>query len=201
MLEVCAEAVPHIVRQRTELAGGNVIREYRKDVAADVEQIRPYLPDEVHTIVGIGCGMAGTEIELAKLYDPKPSLCMMDGDGSGEIQAGYHEHVLVPWNDTGIAKAQANINGVTAHVIKPDPEMTLNCDLIVSLLSWCHHYPAEHYLGLAMRSLRKGGRLVVDCRKNTANLATLTRHFHLIHSMEMRGINGRKSRRVVLEAW
>jgi SAM-dependent methyltransferase len=198
MIEVCAEAVPHIVRQRTELAEGDVIENYKKDVDADIQQVRAYLPKKCGSILGIGCGMAGVEIGLAKLC--AASLIMMDGDGEGTIQAGYWNTELETWNDTKIAKAQAQINGVDASVQKPDPQATIPCDLIVSLLSWCHHYPAEHYMGLAMRSLQPGGRLIVDCRKGKGNVEKLARHFEPIGRLPMRGINARKSERCIFEA-
>lgn len=39
-----------------------------------------------------------------------------------------------------------------------------NLDLVISLLSWCHHYPYNTYSETVYKKLNKNGIIIVDCR-------------------------------------
>ena len=53
------------------------------------------------------------------------------------------------------------------HLHRIDPDTTIPCDVMISLLSWGFHYPVSTYSDLAVRSLRSGGTLILDVRKGT----------------------------------
>jgi len=91
----------------------------------------------------------------------------MDGAGLGELRYGYHPKVDC-YTEPLKALALLEANEVDLMYVKwyyPDPGLTLPVDLILSLLSCGFHYPVDTYAGLIDRSLRKGGRVILDVRK------------------------------------
>jgi SAM-dependent methyltransferase len=120
----------------------------------------------VRSILDIGCGLAVVPALLARDLDLR-EVHLMDGDGTGERFADYRE-IGLPWNDvqTGLDMVCANV-GDDTHVfaLHANPAATIPVDMIMSLKSWGLHYPVATYMGLAARSLRNGGILVIDLHK------------------------------------
>ena len=138
----------------------------------DYQQIAPWLPQRFDSILDIGCGGAWIDVFIANNHGLK-TVHLMDGVTAGPKRRGYGEAGL-PWRSvsSGMARVFQNAAvGVIGH--GPDPSLTIPVDVIISLKSWCHHYPAQHYLPLAKRSLKPGGILVVDVRVETGGEETI----------------------------
>ena len=162
-------------RMRCERLAGRVKEEFEelmripRRATEAFPPIKPWLPAKVEALLDIGCGLGGIDIYLARHYDPV-TVHLMDGDGKIENRAVGFLQGTQAWADVRVAEDLVRDNVpascvVVSHVA--DPSLTLPVDLIVSLKSWAHHYPAKVYMGLAKRSLRPGGRIIVDVRKNT----------------------------------
>lgn len=141
-----------------------VTRKYSAAIEAEFNEALPHLPAHVESILGIGCGMAGFEVMLAKHYGAR--LELLDGDEANLNAAVQHEsgvggwnEKLKPYNSRAHTEMLAEANGVRIdrwHAV--GTRQTLRADLIVSLWSLGFHYPLTTYRmsGLCLMDLRKG---------------------------------------------
>lgn len=133
------EAWHYIAMHRTHIEPSK----YAEDVKKDFEQIEPYLPETVNSILDIGCGMAGIDVFLKRKY-PDAKLYLLDGDGE-KFGAGWNKK-LEPFSSRSIAEKLLKANGVEVDgwydIGTPEK---LAADLVISLLSWGFHYPLDTY--------------------------------------------------------
>ena len=139
----------------------------------DYEEIAPHLPERFDSILDIGCGPAWVNVWIANERGLK-TVHLMDGEREGQPKThGYHRATYPWWTVHAGAKRVRERTRAEVKTHAPDPTLIIPVDVIISLKSWCHHYPAEHYLNLARRSLKIGGRLIVDIRNGTDGLEVL----------------------------
>jgi SAM-dependent methyltransferase len=138
----------------------------------DMEGMGPWLPARIDSFLDIGCGSGRLAVLLAQHYGGAVDVHLIDGDrrveAFGKEQVGYAP-TTPPWNDRAAAAelVRAKVPAARVFDYPPDPRLTIPVDLIVSTKSWGHHYGADVYLGLARRSLRPGGRIIMDLRDST----------------------------------
>jgi hypothetical protein len=147
------------------------IPEFEEKTHRDLDSVKGWFPSSMQSILDIGCGRAAIDILFSRSY-PETEIHLMDGDGTGMELVGFVPD-LKAWNDVITAQRFVVANTfvydkVFAHVA--DPLLTIPSDLIISLKSWGHHYPVDIYLGLVQRSLREGGRVIMDIRRERKNL-------------------------------
>ena len=165
------------------------------------QSMRPWLPTGlVLNFLDIGCGTGGVAMLVTHHY-PGATAHLMDGDAAGE-KFSYRADGK-PWADVGMALGLFSkyLPGRAVRAWPPDPEAKVPpCDLIYSNCSWGHHYPISTYLGLACRSLRPGGTLIVDLRigpLGEAGRTALARHFEPVATIDQ---HGKKYQRTVWRA-
>ena len=130
--------------------------DYVLSVAQDFEQIAPFLPEKVNTILDIGCGLAGIDILLKQKY-PDARLMLLDSDGKAENFRGGFDNEMLPFMQRTETERFLESNGVNVNQwLDVGTKETLAADLIISLYSWGWHYPLETYKvkGLAIADLR-----------------------------------------------
>lgn len=152
---------------------------YEAVVERDYLTIRDWLPERCEAFLEIGCGVGGLSVYIVRHYQggaPTPDAAVMDGSEGRERRPGYHEG-FQPYVDRAgaVALLRANVPECRVTDYPPDPSLTIPVDLIVSTKSWGHHYPVDVYLGLALRSLRRGGRVIMDLRRRRDGIGTMTR--------------------------
>jgi len=135
--------------------------DYEESILADYEEMKPYLPDNVSTVLDIGCGLGGIDVLLSRHY-PEAEFWLMDGTGDGQRTTGWGE-TMEPFNDIEMTKRVMELNGVAANCHSIDPDFTIRADLVISLYSWCFHYPASTYIDLVNRS--GAHTVIVDVRE------------------------------------
>lgn len=122
-------------------------------------------------VLDIGCGLAAVDAFLWRTV-PVESIALLDGYEVGRKESfttGAHA-----WNDVRMGAAVVNENTtIRAQCLHPDSKTFPPSDLILSLRSWCHHYPASVYLDRVMDALVPHGLLVVDCRAGMDHLDQL----------------------------
>lgn len=126
--------------------------------------MEPWLPrGDVRDFLDIGCGTGGIAILVAQHY-PGARVNLIDGCSTGEKYT-YRPDGR-PWGNVSVALSlfEKYFQGRAVLAWPPDPSHTIPCELIWSNCSWGHHYAIETYLGLARRSLKLGGTLIVDLR-------------------------------------
>lgn len=158
-----------------------------------LSSISAFLPDPLTTALEIGPGEeAALATELVGAF-PRIKLYLMDGDGSAPERVSYRQHQTAWFSrDKAVASVLARHPAADVTGVPPDPSLSFpGLDLIISTQSWAYHYPAETYLGLAARSLRPGGRIILDLRLNHKEAsggeqAMLEAGFHKIAVIERR---------------
>lgn len=140
---------------------------YAARVQRDFAGIKPWLPLNGVSVTDIGCGFAGIDVLLVREARFE-AVHLIDGNGSGRREGGFHDK-LTPWHDVAIAEqiVSENVTCDLGREAVPPPPRPRPADLIISLKSWGHHYAVSAYLDYARRSLNRGGRIILDVRKNT----------------------------------
>jgi hypothetical protein len=136
-----------IKKHRTEysdLSTQEAIQSYRDQMIIEFNEILPYLPKEINSIMDIGCGVAGIDILLMQRY-PNASLILLDEDGNREEVGGFHQ-TYTPYTSREVVNKLLEMNGITRYKWKPiGSKGLLKADLVISLLSWGYHYPLSTY--------------------------------------------------------
>src|SRR3989304_6551555 len=143
-----------------------VKRLYTEWVMQDFAGMEAHLPDHVDSILEIGCGMAAIEVLLKRKY-PEATLTLLDGTGSNICEAGTtHEtgiggwqDTLTPYNSREHTELLLQANGIKVDEwLDIGTKQHLKADLILSMASFCYHYPFETYRfsGLSIIDMRRG---------------------------------------------
>jgi hypothetical protein len=172
-------------------------------VKEDYEAMRPWLPENVRDVLDIGCGLPLIDVCLAQHYGKGVKFHLMDGEKRvrpiGKEQVGFQESTR-PWKSrhTAVEFFRHNVPQCEVQGHKPDAKLTIPCDLIISRRAWGHHFPVRTYISLADRSVRKGGRIILDIRIGSDSPALLEgRGFRVLSDqLEVRSV---KCKRWVLE--
>ncbi len=130
----------------------------------DFDTIKEWIPNRTDSILDIGCGIGGVDIPLA-WYTKCSCVTIIDGDGTGGKKTSYSAESEA-WADRELARSLISYNvECEVRAFPPDPSLTIEADLIISLKSWGHHYPVNVYIDLVKRSLRPLGRVIMDIRR------------------------------------
>ena len=158
---------------------------YENDLAAELSAFVQYLPDSPPTVIDIGCGLGAIDLLLSRHYQHQATFVLVDRDeftsrpyyGFRRVAAAYNslEDTLAFLRTNGMDTAKVTTVNVACD---PFPQQT-QADVVVSLLSWGHHYPISTYLDDVTDVLSMGGVLVVDVRKGTDGMALLSERFEL----------------------
>ncbi len=193
-------ALSWIKLHRTAVTG-DVGDAYGQMIQRDFDEmsVGRWIPDQCASVLDIGCGMAGIDVHLFDHYD-SPTLNLLDGSAQaqgGGAEINFHEEGMQPFNDMGVTQELLTANGISpGHVVMwpvgHDAE-PIPCDLCISLLSWGWHYPVEAYLDLVKRSLRPGGRLILDLRSGMGGERALADVGFELISVRHSGIKGTRS--------
>lgn len=160
----------------------------------DLNQVYRWMPKSTKVkLLDIGAGLGLVAYFVAKCYPRGADLYLLDGKSDGYPKPGYHDEAAEPWRDVSMAKAiiekgidTINLPGDTRVFACSDPaqfkrsawpELTVppsnQIDLVISTVSWGHHYPIGEYVDEVKAVLKPEGRLILDIRKDTGGVAAL----------------------------
>jgi SAM-dependent methyltransferase len=140
---------------------------YENDLQQTYEGLLKHLPDPCWGILDIGSGLGGIDILLTRHYEPDPPyIHLLDGEDD-EPRMKLHRQTF---NSMRVARSFLVANGVrsdrisyftTATEVLPRPY-----DLVLSLGSWCFHFPPDTYLPLLLSGggLHMESVLIMDVR-------------------------------------
>jgi SAM-dependent methyltransferase len=150
---------------------------YKKAMDEDFALISPYLPkfaDGIHFFLDVGSGLGGIDILIKRYYKSISEECyaiavLLDG----AFDPPRMDRHAKTFNNMQVAdyfhKAQGSspISGIDAN----DPEklwlLSKPAELVLSLQSWCFHYPPDAYLDFVRANLAPwGARIILDVRKD-----------------------------------
>lgn len=125
---------------------------------------------KIKNVLDIGCGLGLINIFIYNHF--KCNLYLLDKSiieenkrfiGFGDINSmGFYGNL-------NAAKELLILNDIPdnyINLIEPEQFNLIKnkLDLVISLLSWCHHYPYNTYSELVYKKLNKNGIIIVDCR-------------------------------------
>jgi hypothetical protein len=147
---------------------------YADMLASEFACFEPYLPEQCDAILDIGGGMGGINVLLNHHYGGDCSVTLLDGTHD-EPRMVRHSQTF---SNFDVARDFLHLNGVrdvrsidAGHVHPTAPSFF---DLVISLKSWCFHYPPETYLDLVIGCVIRGQtQLIVDVRRDRPEWAHL----------------------------
>lgn len=143
---------------------------YNKSVKEQFETLKPYLPKHLDhpNILDVGSGLGGIDAHIrAEYYDA--NVFLLDGVNDSPIPKASYK----TFNNMEVAEDFLALNGVhNFHYF--DPEKLGNpepMDIIISINSWCFHYPPEQYIEFVRSCCHKNTVMFIDVRtgKNYLN--------------------------------
>lgn len=144
--------------------------DYLDRARREAEAIASHFPATGYRLLDIGCGLGAVDAELWHVC-PITDIHLLDGDGPGKKEP--YTDGSYAWND--VSDAERFVRGhcgarvYTYRIGDRFPDV----DMIISLRSWCHHYPAAVYLDRAVAALPHNGILICDCRVGSGNFDAL----------------------------
>lgn len=133
---------------------------YEEALTRDFGSIRSYLPTKCNSVLDIGGGLGGIDVLLARKYGC--GICILDGEADAPVMELHRK----TFNHMGVARDFLTKNGVGGFDYLTPEQMTPRpFDLIISLGSWCFHYPPSTYLDFVVSCCHSETMLVVDVRK------------------------------------
>ena len=183
MIKITEQMELFISLQRTNIKT-NIVNRYLKSLLQDYKDIRDYLPKGYSqvTMLDIGCGLAGIDLLLYEHYNKNLTIRLFDYNSISEnLYYGYKDKAS-HYNSLILAGQFLKLNGVYKtqiglhEVEKGFPEKQY--DLIISLISYCFHYPVQTYL----KNIRKykGVVKIFDVRKDTDQIKILLDNFEFV---------------------
>lgn len=136
-------------------------------------------------VLDIGSGLGAIDVCLSKFYDA--NCTMIDGEvGNGKVTKHAkpfcsREAVDLFWQENGITPQFYTYRN-------PDQLDSVSSifDTVLSLRSWCFHYPPETYLGFVQRNTCAGSHILVDVRRKErewrTTMRTAFRELHVFQS-------------------
>lgn len=175
-----------VVNFEARLFCDDIKNRYRNDMMEEYRQLQNYLPGKCGAILDIGCGMAGIDTFLYKHYLQSSELrfYLLDKtDIEEKVFYGFKEQGAF-YNSLELARELLTQNGIEAEMIFTQEATEKNgilfdttFDLVISLLSWGHHYPVSVYLEQVYEKLNPGGHLIIDIRTGTDGEKTVMQKF------------------------
>ena len=182
-MKITKEMEKFIQLQRTDIESSKLLQQFEKSLVNDYGSIVNHIPIDCKRILDIGCGIGGIDLFLYYYYFGKPDIHLLDYSKTSEkIYYGYQKEGAI-YNNLDLTKQFLTMNGVDKKNLAfydagNDEFPTKQFDLIISLLSWCFHYPLETYLEKVKKVKR--GVMIIDVRNNTDQIETLKDNFESV---------------------
>jgi SAM-dependent methyltransferase len=162
---------------------------YLERCQRDVDDLWRFLPTSCTSFLDIGCGLGGHAALLGQRLGPQVTAHLLDGAEPRAFRPKDDvtwRPGMTPWTDVYETQRTLLRNGVPRAIawtpLKADEVGQIRVDLILSIRACGYLFPVETYLDLMRRSLRVGGRLIVDLREGTRGGTVLGHYFRGIES-------------------
>jgi hypothetical protein len=146
--------------------------EYVKSVNRDVSSFDDYIPTDGGVVVDIGCGVGAVDAILATRHGLQPVL--VDGSRSTDVHRQDE-----PFCGPQAARTFMALCRVRQYLYAPSHELPeIKADMVISLRSWCFHYPPHHnhYLRWVLHTCKRGAHVVIDLRRERPEWRSVLEH-------------------------
>ena len=156
---------------------GLVEKQYTIEMEKEYNEVKPYLPKKIETVLDIGCGMAGIDVTMAQQY-PAAHYYLVDKTQNTNPVYDFQKFSEF-YNDNNITEHILRENGVKNFSIldKKEDIPSVNYDCIFSLYSVGFHYSLHEYIDTM--SLATDGVMLIDIRKNRGQEEILSTRFRM----------------------
>ncbi len=178
----------HLLPLEAQLRRGAIKAAFSASILQDYNAIRAYLPAKAGTVLDVGCGIAGIDALLSRIYDDAHFYLLdrTETDTTG-FEYGMGDQYRF-YNSLELAKAVMLANGTAeaqVHLLDAQPGFRFDpshrFDLVLSLISWGYHYPVATYLDQVYDAMAPGARLLLDIRKGYGGETQLEARFGAVH--------------------
>ncbi len=181
LLKKALRRIPFITYERVVafesfFAGNRVRRLSNSELQFEYEDhFRRHLPQNVSSILDIGCGVAKIDALLWKHYrNPDLQFWLLDrSEIADRVYYGFQGEGAF-YTSLNVARDLLEANGVphtNIHLEEVAPDYHIHfpatMDLVISIFSWGYHYPISMYLDRVYDMLAPGGTVITDIRKDT----------------------------------
>lgn len=136
------------------------LQAYRQSLDQDFASMAPHLPARCASVLDVGSGLGGIDVLLNRHYGGC-AVRLLDGVDDAAIMNRHNR----TYNDMVIAGDFQRRNGVKKFgYYSCPPHGPAAFDLIISLGSWCFHYPPATYLAFVTACCHSGTVLIIDVR-------------------------------------
>ena len=149
----------------------------------EIETFKNFLPNKVHNIIDIGCGLGIIDIYLSKLYSNKPNFFLLDKNKiDKKIIYGFSRN-YESYNDLSETRkilSDNDIENERIHLFDVEKPIKINqqIDLVISLKSMGYHYPFEIYLDLFKKCCSINTVFIFDVIDGYNNEEKLLKYFN-----------------------
>jgi SAM-dependent methyltransferase len=171
-MNIPKSCIEQIRKQRTQFADESDPRAlWEANIRRDFDDVFPWIPENCKSYADIGCGLAGIDVLICEAI--KPDHCHLVDIDEMESSPKYG-YTLNPSAYCRYSETVAFMTGnnVSAECVSIAPDLTAvpdgGLDLVLSTISWGFHYPLATHLPEVARTLRPGGRVIVDLRTAAA---------------------------------
>lgn len=141
-------------------------RAYHTELQKTVDQIRTWCPHYPRTILDIGCGLG--VVDMVMMKDVGSYCVLVDGEDGDGVARKYDQ----PFGSREVVSEFMDDNQVPTSLWEyRNPEQLEDrglpiFELVVSLRSWCFHYPPEVYLWFVQKHVAPGTKIILDVRRS-----------------------------------
>lgn len=155
--------------------------EYERRLNSDFNSIKRFLPRSCLSVLDVGSGLGGIDIMINRHYGCV-KIELLDGEDDPPEMKLHRQ----TFNNMTVARDFLNKNGVDNVVAfnANDPVKWVDLgkvDLVISLGSWCFHYPPKAYMSFVLSKCHMATVVIVDVRKEKPEyLDQLSRNFEML---------------------
>jgi hypothetical protein len=150
-----------------------------------LKSLIPALPYPLMAVLDIGSGLGAIDVVLYRYCDSIIDIGLLDGTDDRP----HVDRRNKTFSNRRVSTNFLTRNGVppqVLHYYSPGERPKETYDLVLSLASWCFHYPPEVYLEMVMDCCLPHSCVIVDLRKNEPSwLAQLEARLRPVKSLKV----------------
>jgi len=175
-------------------------KRFYDDMNNEFDEIQKFLPKSAENILDIGCGIGAIDIFLNKYYNNLSKFHLVDKNYiSKKIVYGFSRSETEGYNNLYTTKNfllanKVDEKNICIYDIDKDKLSEINYDLVISLVSWCYHYPLETYLSYLRQSTHNKTIFIIDIAEEFISIDYIKNYFNKIEVIKKYSKKHRQTR-------